>query len=549
MSRKSLRLSTALLLSLCLLPAFLRASPATATDAAPLTVETDRGQVRGAVRHGVREFRGIPYAAPTLGDERWTLPRPAAPWQGVLDASEFRGACPQVARFNLTEASDVEDCLTVHVSTPLSGGQKRPVFVYIHGGAWVGGSAILYRLDALARQGLVVVSMNYRLGALGFLAHPDLPREANGAWGIADQREALRWVQRNIAAFGGDPDNVTLGGESAGAGSVCLHLANPQLSAGLFHKAVVTSGACLAFRSKVADAERMGLTLAAAVGCADPDTALACLRRVPLATLLAKQTELGSGGIIGLAPSGGSPANPTDDIAPMKRGEFLRVPILMGATRDEMRLYVAYDLQAGKSVNAGNYLDWLRGIYGRTPEEQAARVPERIAERYPLDGTEPPPAILGTAMSDFIPSVGLGNCLQQHTGATMARYTPLWQWEFADRDAPVLGVGITREPDPGFLLGAVHAAELNYFFPNFDNTHRMVAPDLAPPSQALAEQMLEFLANFARTGKPAARGLPEWPKFSGGQTVMWMEPGKTGLRDAGAIHHCEFWKSVYPDRL
>jgi para-nitrobenzyl esterase len=152
-------------------------------------------------------------------------------------------------------------------------------------------------------------------------------------------------------------------------------------------------------------------------------------------------------------------------------------------------------------------------------------------------------------MTDFMPSIGIGTCLQLHTGETMARYTNLWQWEFADRDAPVLGVGITPKPDPGFLMGAVHAAELNYWFPNFDNTHKMVAPNLAPPSQALSNQMLEFVANFARTGQPSANGLPEWPRYSDRTNVMWMEPGKTGLVNASEVHHCAFWKSLYPNRL
>jgi len=300
---------------------------------------------------------------------------------------------------------------------------------------------------------------------------------------------------------------------------------------------------------KVKQAEELGLKVATAVGCTDATTALACLRAVPLEVLLKKQTELASGGIVSFAPSGGSAANPVDSTAPMAEGKFLHVPVLMGATRDEMRLYVAYDLQAGKRLDEATYPLWLQGIYGRTQEEQAAKVPEKVAAKYPVGGAEPVPAVLGTAMTDFMPSIGIGTCLQLHTGETMARYTDLWQWEFADRDAPVLGVGITREPDPGFLMGAVHAAELNYWFPNFDNTHRMAAPDLAPASQALANQMLEFVANFARTGQPAANGLPEWPRYSDRTKVMWMEPGKTGLVNASEVHHCAFWKSLYPNRL
>ena len=519
------------------------------TSPGPLVVRTEGGSIRGALRDNVREFRGIPYAASTAGDQRWTLPQPPTRWNGTLDGTNFRGACPQVARFNLTEASNEENCLTVNVSTPALAVRKAPVLVYIHGGAWVGGSASLYRLDALARTGLVVVSVNYRLGALGFLAHPALAAAGSGAWGIADQRAALHWVKRNIAAFGGDPDNVTLGGESAGAGSVCIHLANAELSKGLFHKAVIQSGGCLYPRLKVKQAEELGLKVAAAVGCTNEATALACLRAVPLAVLLKKQTELASGGIVSFAPSGGSAVNPVDNTEAMARGDFLRVPVLMGATRDEMRLYVAYDLQAGKKLDDANYRQWLQGIYGRTPEEQAAKVPERVAAQYPVGGAEPVPAVLGTAMTDFMPGIGIGTCLQLHTGETMGRYTDLWQWEFADRDAPVLGVGITREPDPGFLLGAVHAAELNYWFPNFDNTHRMAAPNLAPASQALSNQMLEFVANFARTGKPAAAGLPEWPRYSDPTKVMWMEPGKTALVNASEVHHCGFWKSLYPTRL
>lgn len=534
---------------LLLLTLLMWSSPGSGGEAAPLVVKTDRGEVRGTLRNGAREFRGIPYAAPTTGERRWTLATPAEPWRGVLDATEFRGACPQVVRFNLTEASDNEDCLVVNVSTPAAGGRNLPVFVYIHGGASVGGAGSLYRLDAIARQGVVAVSLNYRLGALGFLAHPALGRDGNGAWAVEDQRLALRWVQRNIAAFGGDPNRVTLGGESAGAGAVCTHLANPRLSAGLFHQAVITSGACLAPRGRASEAEAMGLTLAAAVGCSDPQTALSCLRKVPLAELLAKQTELANGRLVTFSPTSGSDVNPVDGAAAMAAGEFMRVPVLMGATRDELRLYVAYDLQAGKVLDASTYPAWLQDVYGRSEAERQARIPERVAERYPLVPGEPPAVALGTAMSDFIPSIGIGGCVQLHSGSVMARYTPLWQWAFADRAAPVLGVGITREPDPGFELGAVHAAEINYFFPNFDNTHKMAAPDLAPPSQALSEQMLEFLAQFVRTGQPAARGLPAWPRFTGGATVMWMEPGQTGLRDAGAIHQCDFWKSLYPDRL
>jgi para-nitrobenzyl esterase len=197
-----------------------------------------------------------------------------------------------LARFGLTEASDEEDCLSLNVSRPRSipAGRRLPVLVWIHGGAFVGGSSNLYRLDALARRNLVVVSPNYRLGVLGFMPHPAFDQASNGNLGLMDQREALRWVQRNIAAFGGDPTNVTIAGESAGAGSICAHLAAPELSGGLFHKAVLISGGCLAPLPTVQAYSTLGSEIAAAVGCrqANREALLACLRAQPLSQLLEK---------------------------------------------------------------------------------------------------------------------------------------------------------------------------------------------------------------------------------------------------------------------
>ena len=199
----------------------------------------DRGrQVRGVPGQGVREFKGIPFAAPPVGELRFAPPAPVQPWQGVLDATTMRDACPQARRFGLTEESNVEDCLHLNVAVPTASRKgARPVLVWFYGGAFVGGSTKLYPIDFLAREGdMVVVSVNYRLGPLGFMAHPAFGAEANGGYALEDQRAALRWVQRNIAAFGGDPGNVTIGGVSAGAASVCMHLISPERTSGLFQQ-------------------------------------------------------------------------------------------------------------------------------------------------------------------------------------------------------------------------------------------------------------------------------------------------------------------------
>src|SRR5450631_4066683 len=263
---------------------FAGAAPAAAPD--PLTVATDRGLVHGAAGPGVLSFKGIPFARPPLGTRRFAPPEPAALWSGVLDATDYRSACPQLSRFGLTDASDDEDCLYLNVTVPASthaSTKKTPVLVWIHGGAYVGGSSNLYPLDYLSRKGqLVVVSVNYRLGVLGFMSHPSLPAAHNGSLGLEDQREALRWVKRNIAAFGGDPANVTLAGESAGAASVCMQLIAVEESRGLFQKAIIQSVACGVHLDSAENAGRFGEQLASLFHCDDAATVISSLRSKPV---------------------------------------------------------------------------------------------------------------------------------------------------------------------------------------------------------------------------------------------------------------------------
>jgi len=320
-------------LSVCLLAGHSEAQQTTAAARDPLVVQTASGAVRGVVRNGTLEFRGIPYAAPPVGALRWALPQPAAPWTGTLDASSFRSACPQVARYGLTEASEDEDCLYLNVTVPLSGAgrnvaeAKRPVFVWIHGGAFVGGSSSLYRLDEIARSGdVVVVSMNHRLGVFGFMPHPAFGAEHNGAYGLEDQRLAMRWVRENIAAFGGDPDNITLAGESAGGASVCMHLIAPEETSGLFHRAAVQSAGCVLPLRRVEESSRLGQKVAERVGCGDPATALACLRSKPVAELLAAGVEAAGTDLMAYAPSVGTRTVPRQGIEALASGNSSGFP-------------------------------------------------------------------------------------------------------------------------------------------------------------------------------------------------------------------------------
>ncbi|MCP9788181.1 carboxylesterase family protein [Cyanobium sp. Maggiore-St4-Cus] len=525
----------------------------------PAKVRIEQGWLRGVRHHDVMEFRGIPYAASTAADKRWTLPVPAKGWSGLRDASAFGPACPQEARFNLTEASNAEDCLSINVSVPQQrpAGRRLPVLVWIHGGAFVGGGSNLYRLDALARQGVVVVSFNYRLGVLGFMPHPAFDSATNGNLGLVDQREALRWVQRNIAAFGGDPTNVTLGGESAGAGSTCMHLAAPELSRGLFHKALVISGGCLVSLPSVQTYEQeVGLPIAARLGCDKVGDALACLRRIQVQRLVQVGGEVTAGKTMSFGPSiGAAQATPRTVRDALRKGQVMKVPLLMGGARDELRLYVGYDQQSqdpARVVTAENYKQRLIGTYGYTPDQINEDRPQQILARFPLQDPQRAPEQVGSVMSHYNPAVGINNCLYLHTASAFRRFAkvPIYQFEFADPKALVLGVGIAAQPNPGMEFGAVHSAALNYLFPNLSNTKRIDAPGLPADSQLLAGQMQGMVTSFATQGVPLAKGLPAWPVYNSGKNdVMLLVPKRSALHDADAAHFCGFWRELYPEFL
>src|SRR5215471_7966207 len=269
---------------------------ASATDGGSRSalVMTDEGAVRGTQTATLREFLGVPYAAPPVGDLRWRPPQPHARWAGVRDATSFGAHCAQgPSAFGVASAS--EDCLFLNVFAPARRGDDvehgAPVMLWIHGGALVVGESDDYDPAMLVARGVVVVTINYRLGALGFLAHPALAAESargsSGNFGLLDQQAALRWVRRNIREFGGDGDNVTIFGESAGGLSVHAQLASP-LSHGLFARAIDESGAYMPSQPSLATAEAAGSAFAANAGCASQTAA--CLRGLPVATILAKQT-------------------------------------------------------------------------------------------------------------------------------------------------------------------------------------------------------------------------------------------------------------------
>lgn len=502
----------------------------------PTIVKTEAGLVHGKISNRVLEFKGIPYAAPPLSELRWQLPQPPKAWTGVLDATKYKSACPQLSRYGSTEASYDEDCLYLNVTVPYSQHSSptlRPVIVWIHGGAFVGGSSSLYPLDFIATTGdAVVVSMNYRLGVFGFMAHPSFDPDWNGALALEDQRSALRWVKRNAVAFGGDPNNITIAGESAGAASVCMHVIAPEETRGLFHKAIAQSGGCVTPLKTVAENSKTGQKVAEYVGCTEAATALACLRGKSVKDLLEAGSKAQGSNLLAYAPSVGSKAIPLHGADAIGSGKFVQVPMINGGNRDELRLYVAYDVQAGDSVTKDNYAAHIQKVYGGFADQ--------VITEYPTSAYSSPPSALGTVMSDFRLDVGLNNCIYLQTAKLASKYVKVYEYVFADRDAPP----VTK--NPGFEMGAVHASELPYQFPHFSDTAKVDAPALPEAQQKMAKQMMAYWTSFARNGVPVAQGAPVWEPFTADDKVFRFEPENLGSFDASSEHNCGFWKKLYP---
>jgi para-nitrobenzyl esterase len=506
-----------------------------------IVVVTDAGAVRGLLHDEVADFKGIPYAAAPVGNLRWQLPRERKPWAGTLDATKFGNSCPQAARYGLTEASYEEDCLSLNITVPgtsatAAKSNKLPVLVWIYGGAFVGGSSALYPLDHMARIGnVIVVSINYRIGVFGFMAHPAFDRATDGDYGQADQRQALLWVKRNIQRFGGDPGNVTIAGESAGAASVCVQMLAPVAAKGLFQKAIVQSAGCVQHLRTLDESDRIGLKVAAEVGCAEAATALACMRAKSVKVLVDAAAKVGGSDVMTFAPSVGTLAVPRQGAQAMASGQFVHVPMINGGNREELRLYVAYAAQDGQHVTAQNYAASLKVIYGD-------KAPLVLAE-YPLSGFSSAPSALGSVMSDFRPDNGLNNCIYLQTAKLASKHVTVYEYEFADPDPPP----VMR--DPGFEMGAVHSAELPYQFPHFSNTKKLDGPDLTLGAQMLSDQMLEYWTSFAATGAPRARNARVWTPFKAGSRVLRLDQGRVDYFDATAAHHCSFWQRQYPALL
>ncbi len=481
-------------------PAKLMAAPS--DHGQPPTVNAPTGQMQGRMEGDVSVFKGIPYALPPIGARRWTPPAPMPRWSGVKETSEFGPACPQPKpQLSGIYAGNPmpmnEDCLTLNVWLP-KGARKAPVFFWIHGGALVTGSSRepVYNGAPLASRGVIVVSINYRLGVLGWLAHPELSKESplgiSGNYGLLDQIEALRWVQRNIGAFGGDPANVTIAGESSGALSVMYLLASPD-ARGLFSKAILESAYMIPtpelkkHNFGMDSAEASGVKLAAALHAPD----IAALRAMDALTL-----SLAAHGT-GYAPWGTVDGHvlPRQLVEVFDRGEQAPVPLLAGFNSGEIRSLRI--LAPQPPASAAEYERIIRDRYGDLADE--------FLRHYPSSNLEE--SILATTRDALY-----GWTAERLVRKQAALGQPSFLYFFDH--------GYPAEEDAG--LHAFHASELPYVFGSLDATppHWPKIP-ATPQETKLSEAMIGYWTSFVRTGRPQAKDEPDWPVF--GSTGSFMD--------------------------
>ena len=515
--------------SLALAMSALAAPAASAAPTAPAhpVVTTDKGAVRGADTQGVERFLGIPYAAAPSGNLRWRAPQPASAWSGTRAAEDFGNPCPVLPSSN-GPRSETEDCLVVNVWRPAGTTSKDrlPVHVFIHGGGLVNGSGAQNdETKLVAETGVVGVSFNYRLGVFGFLRTPGLAAEDPdaGNYGFLDQEAALRWVQRNIGAFGGRASRVTIDGESAGGWSVCGHLV-AKGSRHLFSRAMIQSGSC-ASQTPARAAER-GTEYLGATGCAKATDTVSCLRAAPVGALLDSSNDFTARFV------SGTPTFPKAPAASVKAGRFRHVPIVIGANRDEGRTFA----QDFIGTDRADYEGFVRDVYGDRAGDVLAHYPwpakaDKFTAAY----------VVGAIQTDSGLAVGIGGCANRSLTRELARRTSVYAYEFDHRTGPGL-VEI-----PGYVWGAGHAAELAYIWPSFDNG-TPIAPTFSSAERRLAGEMVQYWGAFTTSGKPRVAGQVAWPRFrKHGATLSLRAGGTTGvIRNAAydAEHQCGFWSTM-----
>ena len=495
-------------------------SAASAPPKTPIVSTTD-GKLQGLAKAGTVQYLGVPFAAPPVGDLRWRPPAPVAAWKGVRKATHFGGSCPQNRDLgDYAKASTTEDCLYLNVYVPAKPSKTpRAVMAWIPGGGVIVGASDDYDGAALARRGdVIVVIMNYRLGALGFMAHPAIDAEGhdNGNYGMMDQQVSLRWIQDNIAKFGGDPKNVTIFGQSAGGSSVLIHMVSPG-SQGLFKRVIIESGQRMNLPTE-ADASKKGEAFAKAVGCADQSAA--CLRALPVKQILDNQTPY----FVSTVRDG--KLIPMQLYTAFQQGQFSHVDAINGLAGDEQGFQLAIaEEQGGKPLDAAGYAEFVKQTYGAHATE--------VGAAYPVGNYASP------SLAEIAVIQGQKACLTHRQNRWLAANGTLYTYSFDDHQAP------TYFPPVSFPMGAYHTSEIPFLFPGFHGGTGKAKP-FTPGEQKLSDAMIDAWAGFAKTGKPAPTAIGPWPvydpKRDNYQSIdVAMSSNKDGYGDR---NNCAFWDKI-----
>ncbi|MBN3849568.1 carboxylesterase family protein [Paraburkholderia sp. Ac-20342] len=500
-------------------------SPTQQASSDPAVAMTQEGQVSGVKTNNIISFQGIPYAAAPVGALRFQAPQPAPKRSSALVATAPGGSC-----------AVQEDCLYLNVWKPADAvaGEKLPVLFWIHGGGFANGSGGIWDGTSLAGENrFVVVTINYRLGGLGFFAHPAITAaypKAPANFGLLDQQAAMKWVQTNIDAFGGDPTNVTVFGQSAGGMSLTAQLTSTS-SAGLFQKAMVISNGPVRRDASLANAEQQGVNDAAALGCPGTDQAtLDCLRNIPFAAFR----------------SGTHAAAPSNSWAPVVDGVFLtestsdafaagrfnKMPIIFGSMQNERSLLAKN--YAAAPLTADNY---AQAAATALNVEFPVATTADILQLYPASNYVNPTHATTEAVGDFG-----WYCGAMIDAQNLSKYSAsIWRYEFAEQNqAQIIPDGSSSYPGPVLSFfgpwGNFHSADNPYWFSQFADSERTSS------NLALSSTMRQYLHNFAVSGNPNGSSLPAWNSVStgGGTGMIFATPIRNNV-DITTAHHCDFW--------
>lgn len=523
-------------------------------------VQTAEGPVKGFLKNGIAEFLGIPYAAPPVGNLRWRPPQAHQSWSKTLNANNFGPQCAQVTLLGAFAgpANNNEDCLYLNIYSPFvqsNSHEKLPVIFWIHGGGNIDGASDGYDGSKLASQGhVVVVTINYRLGLLGFLAHPAIDNEGHlfGNYGILDQQFAMKWVKKNIAQFGGDGNNITVGGQSAGSLDTQANMVSP-LAAGLFQRAIFESG--VQEPAPLSFAESNATAFSVAAGCGSGATAAVakCLRNLTVAQIMALQGTASSSGPY--VSSNGVIADgqilPSSFAAAYRSGEFNHVPVISGMTHDEGSFGLAvteYYENPRVPFSVTDYTNIVTSIYtgnsgpAATPPPYPAGTVQEVMSLYPLSAYTTPQLALTAIETDgsvFFP------CTQRQINRLIAASVPLYAYEFDDQTAPFYFPKM-----PGFVPLAYHTSDIQYLFPLWHGGSTGIPHPLNGKQEQLSDELVAAWTNFAWTGNPNGVGNSPWPRYVlQNNKSYWLSeniPALSLIPDPQFFseHKCSFWDTI-----